>query len=264
MLNWFTPERQTWLFRVNPALKFIVFFTLMIIVLVNQNLQFAIWQALLYGLLFYVFSGYSVKKLALLSIPIFISFLSTGLTMLLFGKGDAVLWQWGIFKISHESIRHALLLGSKSLSFGFVGFTFILTIQPVLFFYAMMQQFRLPSKYAYSFIAAFRLIPAVTEELQIRRNALKVRNIRFAKGVKGVYERLQTYTVPLFAQSIRRAQRIAVAMEAKQYQMGAARTYYYTTGYTRTDIVFLVVMIIGFTSALCLSRSGWLLFTSSL
>ncbi|ARK21283.1 energy-coupling factor transporter transmembrane protein EcfT [Sporosarcina sp. P26b] len=258
MLNWFTPERQTWLFRVNPALKFVVFFTFMIITLINQNLQFALWQTILYGLLFYVFSGYSLKKLAVLSIPLVISFLSTGLTMLLFGKGESVLWQFGIFKISEESIQHALLLGSKSLSFGLVGFTFILTIQPILFFYAMMQQFRMPSKYAYSFIAAFRLIPAVTEELQIRRNALKVRNVQFSRGSKGLYERLQSYTVPLFAQSIRRAQRIAVAMEAKQYQMGAARTYFYPTRYTHMDVVFVAVMILGFAVTLFLSSSGLL------
>ncbi|PIC57105.1 ABC transporter permease [Sporosarcina sp. P12(2017)] len=253
MFNWFTPKRETWLFRVNPALKFIVFFAFLIITLVNQSLPFAISQAVLYGILFYVFSGYSLKKLSILSIPLVISFLSTGLTMLLFGKGEAVLWQLGLFKISEESIQHALLLGSKSLSFGFVGFTFILTIQPVLFFYAMMQQFRLPSKYAYSFIAAFRLIPAVTEELQIRRNALKVRNIQFSKGIKGLYERLQSYTVPLFAQSIRRAQRIAVAMEAKQYQMGAARTYYYPTRYNGIDMVFVLVMISSLSSAYLLS-----------
>ncbi|WP_313238151.1 energy-coupling factor transporter transmembrane component T family protein [Sporosarcina ureae] len=253
MFNWFTPKRETWLFRVNPALKFIVFFAFLIITLVNQSVPFAISQAVLYGIVFYVFSGYSLKKLSILSIPLVISFLSTGLTMLLFGKGEAVLWQWGLFKISEESIQHALLLGSKSLSFGFVGFTFILTIQPVLFFYAMMQQFRLPSKYAYSFIAAFRLIPAVTEELQIRRNALKVRNIQFSKGIKGLYKRLQSYTVPLFAQSIRRAQRIAVAMEAKQYQMGAARTYYYPTRYNGIDLFFLLVMIGSLCSAFLLS-----------
>ncbi|WP_301109758.1 energy-coupling factor transporter transmembrane protein EcfT [Sporosarcina sp.] len=253
MLAWFTPERTTWLFKVNPALKFIVFFALLLITLFNQNFSFAVWQAVFYGILFYVFSGYSMKKLALLSIPLLISFLSSALTLTLFGKGDTVLWQWYLIKISEESIQHGLLLGSKSLSFGFVGFTFLLTIQPVLFFYAMMQQFRLPSKYAYSFIASFRLIPAVTEELQIRRNALKVRNIRFARGIKGVYERLQMYTVPLFAQSIRRAQRIAVAMEAKQYQMGAARTYYYTTHYSRMDVVFIAVMVSGLGSVVMLA-----------
>ncbi|GKV67119.1 MULTISPECIES: energy-coupling factor transporter transmembrane protein EcfT [unclassified Sporosarcina] len=253
MLAWFTPERKTWLFQVNPALKFVVFFALLLITLFNQNFPFAVWQAVFYGVFFYLFSGYSIRKLALLSIPLLISFLSSALTLILFGKGDTVLWQWYLIKISEESIQHGLLLGSKSLSFGFVGFTFLLTIQPVLFFYAMMQQFRLPSKYAYSFIASFRLIPAVTEELQIRRNALKVRNIQFSRGVKGVYERLQMYTVPLFAESIRRAQRIAVAMEAKQYQMGAARTYYYTTHYSQMDAVFVIVMITVIATALSLA-----------
>ncbi|EGQ25749.1 energy-coupling factor transporter transmembrane component T [Mammaliicoccus sciuri] len=253
MLAWFTPRRETWLFKVNPALKFIIFFAFLLITLFNQNLSFAVWQAVLYGILFYGFSGYSMKKLALLSIPLAISFFSSALTIVLFGKGESVLWQWGLIKISEESIQHALLLGSKSLSFGFVGFTFLLTIQPILFFYAMMQQFRLPSKYAYSFIASFRLIPAVTEELQIRRNALKVRNIQFSRGLKGMYERLQMYTVPLFAESIRRAQRIAVAMEAKQYQMGAARTYYYPTRYSLMDGIFLTVMAIGLGFALMLA-----------
>ncbi|WP_153731509.1 energy-coupling factor transporter transmembrane component T family protein [Sporosarcina obsidiansis] len=253
MLAWFTPKRETWLFEVNPALKFMVFFALLLIALFNQNLSFAVWQAVLYSVLFYGFTGYSIKKLALLSIPLAISFLSSAGTMVLFGKGSNVLWQWGLIKISEESIQHALLLGSKSLSFGFVGFTFLLTVQPVLFFYAMMQQFGLPSKYAYSFIASFRLIPAVTEELQIRRNALKVRNIHFSRGIKGVYERLQMYTVPLFAQSIRRAQRIAVAMEAKQYQMGAARTYYYPTHFSRMDIVFTTVMAGGLVGTILLA-----------
>lgn len=253
MLSWFTPDRETWLFRVNPAFKFTVFFVCLLITLINRDLQFAAWQAVLYGILFYLFSGYPARKLALLSIPLAISFLSTAATLTLFGRGESVLWQWGIIKISEESIRHGLLLGSKSIAFGFVGFTFLLTVQPVLFFYAMMQQFRLPSKYAYSFIASFRLIPAITEELQTRRNALKVRNIRFSKGIKGVYERMQSYTVPLFAQSIRRAQRIAMAMEAKQYQMGAARTYYYITGYSRMDAVFLTVMTAGLTAAVLLS-----------
>ncbi|WP_040285081.1 energy-coupling factor transporter transmembrane component T family protein [Sporosarcina koreensis] len=242
MPAWFTPERTTWLFRVNPALKFAVFTVLLLVMLFNRNLPLAAWLAVLFAVLLYGFSGYSWKKLLLLTIPIVLSFASSAVTMMLFGKGDTVLWQWGLFKVSEESVRHGLLLGMKSLSFGFAGFAFLLTVEPVLFFYAMMQQFRMPSKYAYSFIAAIRLLPVVVEEIQVRNNALKVRGITFSRGVKGVGERIQSYTVPLFAQSIRRAQRIAVAMESKQYQMGAERTYYYPTSYSRMDAVFLSVM----------------------
>ncbi|GKV70162.1 hypothetical protein NCCP2716_26600 [Sporosarcina sp. NCCP-2716] len=253
MPAWFTPERMTWLFRVNPALKFAVFLLLLFITLFNRNLPLAAWLAVLSAILLYGFSGYSAKKLALLSIPIALSFASSFITMALFGKGDTVLWQWGIFKISEESIRHGLLLGTKSLSFGFTGFAFLLTVEPVLFFYAMMQQFRLPSKYAYSFIASIRLLPVIAEEIQVRSNALKVRGITFSRGVRGVGERIRSYTVPLFAQSIRRAQRIAIAMEAKQYQMGAARTYFYSTSYSRHDAIFLAVMAVSVAAVFWLS-----------
>lgn len=244
MPAWFTPDRETWLFRVNPALKFMIFVLLLLITFFTRNLPFVSWLAVLFGILLYGFSGYPIRKLVLLSIPLVISFASSAFTMMLFGKGDAVIWQWGILKISEESIQHGLLLGTKSLTFGVVGFTFLLTVQPVLFFYAMMQQFRLPSRYAYSFIASIRLLPLVVEEIQVRTNALKVRGITFSRGMKGLGERIQAYTVPLFAQSIRRAQRIAIAMEAKQYQMGAARTSYYPTSYSRIDVVFIGVVAV--------------------
>ncbi|MGN7408993.1 energy-coupling factor transporter transmembrane component T family protein [Sporosarcina sp. SAFN-010] len=253
MPAWFTPDRETWLFRVNPALKFMIFVLLLLITLFTRNLPFVSWLAVLFGILLYGFSGYPIRKLVLLSIPLVISFASSAFTMMLFGKGDAVLWQWGILKISEESIQHGLLLGTKSLTFGLVGFTFLLTVQPVLFFYAMMQQYRLPSKYAYSFIASIRLLPLVVEEIHVRTNALKVRGITFSRGMKGLGERVQAYTVPLFAQSIRRAQRIAIAMEAKQYQMGAARTYYYPTSYSRIDVVFIGVVVVSVAGVMLLA-----------
>ena len=242
MSTWFTPNRQTWLFAVNPALKFVVFVSLLLVILFTRNVLFVSWLSLIFAILYYVYSGYPIRKLALLSIPLVLSFASSAVTIILFGKGDSILWQWGIVKISEESIHHGLLLGMKSLTFGFVGLTFLLTVQPVLFFYAMMQQFRLPSKYAYSFIASIRLLPIIVEEIQVRTNALKIRGITFSRGFKGFGERIQAYTVPMFAQSIRRAQRIAVAMEAKQYQMDGVRTYYYPTSYSRMDILFLGVL----------------------
>src|SRR5690625_7591326 len=84
---------------------------------------------------------------------------------------------------------------------------------------------------AYILIASISLSPDIMEELQTRSNALKVRGVQFSKGIKGVYDRLRLFTVPLFAQSIRRAQRVAVAMEAKRFHIGSARTFYYETKY---------------------------------
>ncbi|WP_438318147.1 energy-coupling factor transporter transmembrane component T family protein [Sporosarcina sp. FA9] len=253
MLELFTPLKETWLYRVNPAVKFALFFILFLIVFFNQSFSFALNQAVFFGLLLYSFSGYSWKKLLLFSIPIALSFFSSTITMVLFGRGDTIWWSWGFIKISEESFFFGLLLGFKTMCFGFLSLAFLLTSRPILLFYALMQQFKMPPKYAYSFIASIRLMPVIVDELQTRSNALKVRGVLFSKGIKGVFERLKMFTVPLFAQSIRRAQRVAVAMEAKRFQMSARRTYFYPTKYSKLDAVFILVMLASFITAYILS-----------
>lgn len=242
----FTPKRETWLYKVNPAFKLVIFLMILFIILFNKNLAFVSAQMIFYAILLYTFSGYSWKQLFIFSIPIIISFLSSFITMMLFGKGTNIWWQWGIIKISKESFFYGLLLGSKTLCFGFTGLIFLLTIRPTLLFYALMQQFKLSPKYAYSFLASFRLLPIIVEELQMRNNALKIRGVTYAKGFKGILQRLQLFSIPLFAQSIRRAQRIAVAMESKRFQMDGKRTYFYPTSYTKIDGLFLTILIIAF------------------
>jgi len=243
LFDLFTPHKKTWLYKVNPAVKFVLFFTLFMVVFFNQQYQFTMNIMIMSALLLFMFSGYRLKRLLLFSIPVVISIFSTAVTMILFGKGETIWWQWGIIKISEESFYKGLLLGFKSASFGFLGLVFLLTSRPVMLFYALMQQLRLPAKFAYSFMAALRLVPIIIDELQARSNAFKVRGVTFSKGVKGMFERLRLYMLPIFAQSIRRAQRLAIAMEAKRFQIGADRTYYYPTSYQPIDGVFALLLI---------------------
>jgi ABC-type cobalt transport system, permease component CbiQ and related transporters len=242
--EWFTPQRITWLHRANPAWKGLLLFLVMLVLFFCRDLAFITVMACLYGGLLFIFSGFACRKLLLFCLPFALTFLSSSLTLALFGKGEHVLWQWGIVKISEESVRSGLIIGMKSLAIGMISLVLLLTTRPGLLFYALMQQFRFPAKYAYSFLAAVRLVPIVIEEWQTRTHALKARGIAFSKGVKGVYERLKLYSVPLFAQSIRRAQRMAIAMEAKQFRMNGPRTYYYETSYSQID-AYLTAYVCG-------------------
>lgn len=244
LLEWFAPQRITWLHRANPAWKGLLMFLVMLVLFFSRDLAFIVVMACWYGGFLFVFSGFARRKLLLLCLPFTLTFLSSSLTLALFGKGEHVLWQWGIVKISEESVRSGLIIGMKSLAIGLVSLVLLLTTRPVLLFYALMQQFRFPARFAYSFLAALRLVPIVIEEWQTRTHALKVRGITFSKGIKGVYERLKLYSVPLFAQSIRRAQRMAVAMEAKQFRMNQPRTYYYETSYSKID-AYLTAYVCG-------------------
>ncbi len=238
-----TPKRKTWLYQVNPALKFISFMLMLLVILFTQNVNTACWQMILFLILLYLLSGHGWKRMLLFTAPFLLIFFSSAFALILFGRGETVWWQWGLIKISKESFQHGLLVGFKTLSFGALGLLFGLTTKPVKLFYALMQQLKLSPKYAYSFMAAIRMLPMVMQDFQQRSDALKVRGVQYSRGMRGIYERIKAYSVPLLAQSIRRAQRVATAMEAKRFQMNAARTYYYPLRYSSVDALFVIVMI---------------------
>src|SRR5690625_7224347 len=122
------------------------------IIFFNQSYFFTMNILIVFGLFLYMFSGYSWRRLLLFSIPIVISILSTAITIILFGKGEIIWWQWGIIKISEESFYKGLLLGFKSASFGFLSLIFLLTSCLLILFYSFILHFIIPAKFAYSFM----------------------------------------------------------------------------------------------------------------
>lgn len=136
--------------------------------------------------------------------------------------------------------------GFRALNFALLGIIFSVTTRPVYLFYLLMQQLKLPPKYAYSFLVGVRLIPIMIEEFQTIHHVLKVRGATGARGIHGLFEQMKRYAVPLLSQSIRRAQRIAVAMEAKRFSNDSNRTYYYEIGFSKYDVLFVTVIVVLF------------------
>ena len=236
--------KETWLHRVNPSLKLAISLLLCIAVLFVRNIEgmAAIGIGLL--VLFLMFTGQPLKRILLLLIPFCVIFVSTASAMILFGKGETLWFEWGLIRITEESFLRGMLIGLRALVFAVLGLTFALTTRPVNLFYSLMQQLRLDPKYAYSFMAALRLIPIMTEEFEMIRNARKVRGSERVTGLQGILFKMKVYTIPLLSGSIRRAHRIAVAMEAKRFSGKESRTYYYEIGFSGNDILFFGYMVL--------------------
>ncbi|OXM87320.1 energy-coupling factor transporter transmembrane component T family protein [Paenibacillus rigui] len=240
--------KETWLHRVNPSLKLICSIVLFFVVLLTDNINVLINLTAAQLALLLCFSGQPIRRLALMFLPFGLLFVSSSMSMMMFGKGDTVWIQWGLVRISEESFFRGLHIGLKTVNMALMGLMFALTTQPVALFYSLMQQCKLPPKYAYSFMAALRLMPIMAGEFRTLGMALKVRGVERKVGLRGFYETLRLYSVPLLAQSIRRAQRIAVAMEAKRFSMARARTYYYRIGFSAGD-AFLLLYLTGMLAA---------------
>jgi len=231
--------RETWLHQVNPSLKLLFCLTLFMFVLFTHNPSVMLNVTAVTLLGYVAASGHPWKRMALFSLPALLLFVSSTTSMMFYGKGETTWWDFGLIHITKESFFRGVQIGLKSLCFAFVGLLFALTTRPVFLFYSLMQQCKVPPKYAYSFMAAMRLLPIMFEEFQTLRHALAVRGVGREKGLKGLYRKMKAYSVPMLAQSIRRAQRIAVAMEAKRFAGNGRRTYYYVVGFGTVDLFFV-------------------------
>ncbi|TCP31585.1 energy-coupling factor transport system permease protein [Scopulibacillus darangshiensis] len=238
--NWII--RSTWFYNVNPALKFGVIAALFIVGLFIHNLNTMIWLTGCFFVSYLLFTGLAKMISFWLLFTAFILAILSSTTMIFFGKGDHVLFQWHFLIISEESLARGLHIGLRTFLYTVIGMLFATTTRPVQFFYSLMQQIKCPPKYAYGFLAAFRMLPIMYEEFYTIRAAMKVRGMDRKKGIKARYTKIKRYAIALLSQSIRRAQRTAVAMEAKRFSETSGRTYYYIMTYSRYDLVFIITI----------------------
>lgn len=236
------PHRDTWLHRVNPSLKLLVFAALFVAVILIHNPNVLGCFTLLLLALLCGWTGHPWRRLLLYMSPFLLIFISSSTGMMLFGSGTTTWFRMGPVHMTEESFYRGIHLGFRSLAMAATGLLFSLTTRPVALFYSLIQQFRLSPKYAYSFLAGFRIVPIVFDEFLARRHALKIRGGSRHKGLRRMYDTLQLYAIPLLAQSIRRAQRISVAMQAKRFLVESERTYFYAIRYSWYDAAFVLVI----------------------
>ena len=89
---------------------------------------------------------------------------------------------------------------------------------------AGVQQLRVPYRIGYTALAAFRFVPRFGYELDVIRQAHRVRGAHGGRGPFAAAARWWGYVVPLLAGGIRHAERVALAMDARAFGAHADRT----------------------------------------
>lgn len=243
-MNMVFEARETWLHKVNPTMKLVMLLLICICVMFIDNLHIQMYMAGFIFILYLFFTGHPIKRILLFTLPFMFIFICSSTSLIFFGKGENVLFQWGLIKISEESVYKGLTVGFRGLIFAELGLILALTTRPVSLFYSLMQQAKVPPKYAYGFMAGLRMLPIMMEEFQTIRNAMAIRGVEQGKGLSSITFKIKAYSVPLLSQSIRRAHRIAIAMEAKRFSSTDKRTFYYIQGFSKFDMIFVLYFIV--------------------
>lgn len=103
---------------------------------------------------------------------------------------------------------------------------------------ATVQQLRVPYRIGYTALAAFRFLPRFGYELDVIRQAHRVRGAHGGRGPFVAVARWFGYIVPLLAGAIRHAERVALAMDARAFGAHPDRTERYTVPWRARDTVF--------------------------
>ena len=109
---------------------------------------------------------------------------------------------------------------------------------------SFVQQLRVPYRIGYTALAAFRFVPRFGHELDVIRQAHRVRGAHGGRGPFAAIARWSGYVVPLLAGAIRHAERVALAMDARAFGAHPDRTERHLVPWRVRDTVFVAAFLV--------------------
>jgi energy-coupling factor transport system permease protein len=123
----------------------------------------------------------------------------------------------GPFRITAEALADGVGIGLRVVAIASVGAVFALTTDSTRLVDSLVQQARVPERFAYGALAAYQAIPRFAEDLTTLRQARRIRGLR-----GGWHPRL---LVSLLVLAIRHGDRKALAMDARAFAAGPRSAY---------------------------------------
>lgn len=170
--------------------------------------------------------------------------------------GDPIL-EVAILRVTDQGLRMALMIFARFIMIILMSTLLSLTTTPLSLADAvesLLKPFKplgLPAhEIGLMLSLSLRFVPTLMDDTTRIMNAQRARGVDFGEGnliqkVKSVLPIL----IPLFASSFKRAEHLAIAMEARGYQGGDGRTKFRRLAWTGSDSLAMVFLI-AFSSAL--------------
>ncbi|MCS5716978.1 energy-coupling factor transporter transmembrane protein EcfT [Herbiconiux sp. CPCC 205763] len=104
---------------------------------------------------------------------------------------------------------------------------------------ALVQHLHVPYRVGYTALAAYRFVPRFGHELDVIRQAHRVRGMAAGRGPVAAVRRGFGTVVPLLAGGIRHAERVALAMDSRAFGASATRTERHLVPFRARDWAFM-------------------------
>lgn len=172
-----------------------------------------------------------------------------------------IIWQWGFLKITQEGLTQGVFMALRLIYLVTITSLLTLTTTPILLtdgIERVLKAMFIPVAHelAMMMTIALRFIPTLIEETEKIMKAQMARGADFDSG--GILARAKSLIpllVPLFLSAFRRADELAMAMEARCYRGGENRTRMKQLKMNIRDYVAIAI-IIAFVGISFVTRNG--------
>ncbi len=194
--------------------------------------------------------------------PVMFLIIFTLLINMFMGAGDTIIWQWKVFKLSHESLYRGGFMALRLVMLIFGSSLLTLTTKPIELtdgleqLLGFLKVFHIsPHELAMMMGIALRFIPTLLEETEKIMKAQTARGANFETGkLRDRAKSLVPLLVPLFVSAFRIAADLAMAMEARCYRGGEGRTRLHGIRYGRRDLVAGLLFVAYFAVMIVMRR----------
>ncbi|MFD2445205.1 energy-coupling factor transporter transmembrane component T family protein [Bacillus sp. CGMCC 1.16607] len=239
------------LHRMDPRSKLLLVFLFVCIVFIANN-----------AMTYFLLGVFTIIMLGLSKIPLrfliaglkpvmWLVFFTLLLHLFLTKEGD-LLVKFGWIEIYEGGIRQGVFISLRFFYLILITSLLTLTTTPIEITDGLetllepLKKVRFPvHEMALMMSISLRFIPTLMQETDKIMKAQMARGVEFSSGpIKDRLKAIVPLLIPLFVSSFKRAEELAIAMEARGYRGGEGRTKYRMLVWTYIDTLVLVLMAI--------------------
>ncbi|RFU68597.1 energy-coupling factor transporter transmembrane protein EcfT [Peribacillus saganii] len=238
------------LHRMDPRSKLLmVFFFVCIVFLANNTMTYVILG--IFTLVLIILSKIPFRFLYNGLKPVFWLILFTLFLHVFFTKEGEVLYSIAGLDIYEGGVRQGLFISLRFTYLILITSLLTLTTTPISITDGMEQllnpfkKLKMPvHELALMMSISLRFIPTIMEETDKIMKAQAARGVDFSSGpIKDRIKSIVPLLVPLFVSAFKRAEELAIAMEARGYRGGEGRTKYRRLRWQTVDSLLIVSLL---------------------
>lgn len=216
--------------------------------------------AFVFGLMFVTRISIAFYVKGLKSMIFIIAF--TTLFQLFATSQGTVLYQWWFFRVTDQGLMQAAIIFCRFLLIIFYSTVLTVTTTPLSLADAVekiLTPFKIIKVPAHEIglmlSMSLRFVPTLVDDTNRIMNAQRARGVDFGEG--NLLKKIRSFIpilIPLFASSFKRADALAIAMEARGYRGGEGRTRYRNLQWKIKDTLAIVVILLLMLLVFCLKN----------